>query len=255
MTGRRTVALLASLALACVVRSVWGQTDDAQGLVTRVLEARPRTSFIAQATLRSESRGWTRELTLRYKRLGDVDASFLEVTDPLDVKDTRFLLLDRQRGTDEQYIYVPALGRTLQVAESTRKQPFLGSDFYVSDMVRPDPDAYEHSFTGEEVVGGRPCKLIQSTAKNPDKELYGKTVFAIDPAELVLMRTQFFDADGKPVKVWTMDQLEKIDGVNTPRKQTMKNVQEGTESTLEINEIQYNAEIPDDLFQRSELSR
>jgi hypothetical protein len=35
----------------------------------------------------------------------------------------------------------------------------------------------------------------------------------------------------------------------------MRNVQEGTESTLEINEIQYNADIPDDLFQRSQLGR
>lgn len=255
MTSVRVVWMWVSLSFTCVPLGVWGQTDDARELATRVLEARPRVSFIAQATLRSDSRGWVRELTLRYKRLGDVDASFLEVTDPLDVKDTRFLLLDRQQGSDEQYIYVPALGRTLQVSESTRKQPFLGSDFYVSDMVRPDPDAYEHSFTGEEVVGGRPCKLVQSVPKNPDKELYGKTVFAIDPEELVLMRTEFFDRDGKRLKVWNMDQLEKIDGVNTPRKQTMKNVQEGTESTLEINEIQYNAEIPDDLFQRSQLAR
>jgi hypothetical protein len=254
MMGRGVVTASAALSFVCV-SFVWGQTDDARNLVTQVLEARPRVSFIAQATLRSESRGWSRELTLRYKRLGDVDASFLEVTDPLDVKDTRFLLLDRQRGADEQYLYVPALGRTLQVSEGSRKQPFLGSDFYVSDMVRPDPDAYEHRFVGEEDVGGRACKLVQSTPKQPDKELYGDTVSAIDPHDLLLMRMQFFDTHGKLLKIWTVDKLEKIDGVITPRKQTMKNVQEKTESTLEIKEIQYNAEIPDDLFQRSQLSR
>ncbi len=96
---------------------------------------------------------------------------------------------------------------------------------------------------------------MEATPKVPEEELYGKSVFAIDPQERVLMRTQFFDAHGKLLKVWTVDQLEKIDGVLTPRKQTMKNVQEGTESTLEINEIEYNADIPDDLFQRSQLGR
>lgn len=244
-----------SVGLVCVASVALAEANDARELVMKVLEARPRTSFIAQATLRSESRGWTRELTLRYKRLGDVDASYLEVTDPLDVKGTRFLLLDRKRGTDEQYIYVPAMGRTLQVSESSRRQPFLGSDFYVSDMVRPDPDAYDYTLIGEEEVGGRACKLVQSTPKEPEKELYGKSVFAIDPQEPALMRTQFFDKHGKLLKVWTVDELEKIDGVLTPRRQTMRNVQEGTESTLQINEIQYNAGIPDDLFQRSQLGR
>lgn len=253
MKGWVVVSL--SLGVACIASVALGEANEGRELVTKVLEARPQTPFIAQATLRSESRDWSRELTLRYKRLGDVDASYLEVTDPFDVKGTSFLLLDRERGPDEQYIYVPAMGRTLQVSERSRKQPFLGSDFYVSDMVRPDPDAYEYTLIGEDEIDGHGCKLVQATPKAPEQELYGKTVFAIDPKEPALIRTQFFDKHGKLLKVWTVDDLERIDGVLTPRKQTMKNVQEGTESTLEIKEIEYNADIPDDLFQRSQLGR
>ena len=80
--------------------------EDARALVKRVLDAVPNTPFTAKATLTSD-RGWVRELELSHKRVGDVDAAYMEVTSPMDLKDTRFLLFDRVTGRDEQYIYVP----------------------------------------------------------------------------------------------------------------------------------------------------
>ncbi|HVN88018.1 MAG TPA: outer membrane lipoprotein-sorting protein [Candidatus Binatia bacterium] len=243
---------LSLLALGAVARA-----DDPapRDLLQKVVDTIPRNPFTAKAKLSSPTRGWVREMELSYKHVDNNDATYLEVTAPMDVKDTRFLLVDHPTGPDEQWIYVPAMKRAIQVSETTRKQPFLGSDFYVSDMVRPDIDAFNYRYLGGEDVGGRHCKLIESTPKNPEKELYSKTVMAIDPTDLVITRTQFFDAKGQLLKVFTIDKLEKIDGQFTPLQQVMKNVQDNTESRLELTEVKFNATIPDEMFRKAYLIR
>ncbi|HUI25948.1 MAG TPA: outer membrane lipoprotein-sorting protein, partial [Candidatus Kryptonia bacterium] len=84
---------------------------------------------------------------------------------------------------------------------------------------------------------------------------YSKTIIAIDPNDLVVIRSQFFDQKGQLLKVFTIEKLEKVDGLYTPLVQVMKNVQDNTESRLEITEIKYNANVPDDMFRKAYLIR
>jgi outer membrane lipoprotein-sorting protein len=249
--------LRAVIGLSLFALTAPARADDPppRELLQKVIDTIPRTPFQAKAKLSSPTRNWVRELEMSYKQLDGFDATYLEVTAPMDVKDTRFLLYDRVTGADEQWIYVPAIKRSIQVSSQTRKQPFLGSDFYVSDMVRPDIEAFTYAYVGEEDVGGRPCKLLETTPKNAADELYSKTVIAIDPKDLVVTRTQFFDQKGKLLKVFTIEKLEKIDGLWTPLVQTMKNVQDNTESQLEITEVKYNAPLTDEMFRKAYLIR
>jgi len=251
-----SVAILAALVTTVQVTAARAEDEDARALLQRVVDAAPKVPFVAKVKLSSTSRGWTRDLQLSHKRLNDnEEGSFMEVTSPQDVKGTRFLLLDRSDGSSVQYIFVPAVRRAIQISAETRKQQFLGSDFYVYDLAKPNLDAYTHSFVGEEDIAGRHSKLIQSVAKNPENELYSKTVLAVDPTDLVIVRSQLFDSKGKLLKVWTNEKLEKIDGQWTPVRQRMSNVQDSTDSLLEITEIHYNAEVPDELFTKGYLTR
>jgi outer membrane lipoprotein-sorting protein len=181
--------------------------------------------------------------------------TYMEVTAPLSLKETRFLLFERQQGADELFIWVPALNRVVPVREDARKQSFLGSDFYVSDLVTPDLDAFTHAVAGETEVGGRACTLVESIPKDTTDALYGKVVFAIDPTDLLIMRTEFFDPQGKTLKTWSLDEVEKIDGQWTPRVQQMQNVQQGTTSRIELNDVEYGADIDDEVFTRAYLKR
>jgi outer membrane lipoprotein-sorting protein len=252
---RRIACLAAGTAILLTSGAVRAADDgEARDLMKRVLDAVPTVPFTASAKLTSD-RGWLRELTLSHKHLTkDLDVAYMEVTSPMDLKDTRFLLLDRLVGRDEQFIYVPSIKRTIQVSTETRKQPFLGSDFYVYDLVRPEFDAYSYSFVGEEEIAGHHCKLVQSVPKNAADDLYSKTIVAIDPTDLLVWRTQFFDQSGKLFKVWTLEKAEKIDGNWTPLLQKMVNVQDKHESQLELVGVKYNAQLPDEMFERSYLS-
>lgn len=255
MLRRTTLLLVVITAVLNAVALAAQADDDAGALFKRVRDAAPAAAFTAKATLSSD-RGWTRDLELSHMHLNDgTDASYMEVTAPMDLKDTRFLVFDHAHGRDEQFIYVPAAKRAIQVGPQTRKQEFLGSEWAVGDLVQPDFDMFTYSFVGEEDVAGRHCKLIEAVPKNAAEELYSKSIFSVDPADLVVLKSQFFDAKGKLWKVWTIDKLEKIDGIWTPRQQKMTNVLENHWSRLDLEEVKYNVQLPDETFHKSHLIR
>jgi hypothetical protein len=255
--GRRPLRAITAVAVGATLLAAGvparAEDDAARALVKAMLEAAPKKTFTAKAKLSSP--GYVREMAVFHKTTGEGEATFMEVTAPNDVQGTRFLFLERTEGADRQFVYIPAVRRAVEVMESSRKQPFLGSDFYVSDMVAPDLDAFTYRIVGEETVGGRTCKLVEVLPKNPEAEVYGKGVVAVDPADNVLMRSEFFDHKGKPFKVWTLEKLEKVDGIWTPRRQEMKNLQKNSTSVLEITEIAYGADVPDHIFGRQHLTR
>jgi outer membrane lipoprotein-sorting protein len=254
---RRWGCLTALATIGMMLPAVGAQAQDnaARDLVQKVRDAAPKVPFRARMVLTSD-RGWERDLELSHKRLSDgTEASYMEVTAPMDLKDTRFLVFDHPSGRDEQFIYVPAARRAIQVGAQTRKQEFLGSEFAVGDLVQPDVGAFTYSFVGEEDVGGHHCKLVEAVPKTPGDELYAKTVFAIDPTALVVMRTQFFDDKGQLLKVWTVEKLEQREGRWTPLQQEMKNVQDHHWSRITLTDVQYNAKLPDETFNRSYLTR
>jgi outer membrane lipoprotein-sorting protein len=104
-------------------------------------------------------------------------------------------------------------------------------------------------------VNGRAVKLVETRPKAPAGELYSKTILAIDPKDLLVLRAEFFDPKGKPLKTWTVERLEKVDGIWTAMEQRMTNVQESATSRLAISDIRYNADVPDETFNRAHLGR
>ena len=250
------LGLLLAADLVCVARaSAVPAGEDARALVQRVIDAAPDVPYVSHMTLTTPG-GMVREFTLSGKKLANgIDARYLEVTGPFNLKDTRYLFYDRSQRRDDQYMYVPFMKRILRMSEKTRREPFLGSTFYVNDIVEPPIDAYTYAFVGSDVVAQRNCQLVESVPKNAAGETYGKSIFAIDPVDLVVVRAQLYDHDGKLLKVHTVDKLEKIDGHWTPRLQTMQNVQESSSSELATVDIQYDAPIGDDVFREAHLGR
>lgn len=253
-------ALSVAVAVLALAGRVGAHDEEARALVKRVIDSAPEVPFVAENKLTTPG-DLEREFTSSVKPLDDeadgdeVDGHYLEVTAPLNVKDIRYLFYERTKGQDEQFMYMPTMKRVVRLTEKSRREPFLGSTFYVTDMVAPALDDFTYEFVGEEEVGGRKCRLVQALPKNPDKELYGKSVSAIDPVDLVVMRTELFDKQGRLYKVHVVDRIEKIDGYWTPLLQRMKDVQDETESRLETTKIEYDVPLSNDIFHIAYLGR
>lgn len=253
----RDTRLTLSLTLAwCVLifgASVRGEDESARDLFKRVVDNIPKVPFVAKVKLTNQSS--VRDLEVNHKQLNEKTlAAQLSVTSPQDVAGTKFLVIEHTEGPDEQYILVPQVGRVVRLVNSSREQQLLGSEFTVSDLTLPDPETLELSFSGGESVNGRQCTLVDVVAKPEAQWQYKKARYAVDPVDLLIMRVELADDKG-PFKLWTLDKVEKIDGIWTPRVQRMQNLRSKLQSQLEISEIHYGVDLPDDLFTRNRLER
>ncbi|HEY8513944.1 MAG TPA: outer membrane lipoprotein-sorting protein [Candidatus Binatia bacterium] len=254
MTKRSlTTIVLGALAWLAAAPSL-AANDEAANLVRKAVDALPKQSFKAQLKL-TPANAAPRDLTLRHKLVGAARASYLEVTSPEELEGIRFLFLEHPNGEPEQYIKVAAARSPVRVQDQIRKQPFLESDFYVSDLVEPNLDNYEYKFVGEEELLGRKTKLVEMVPKNSANEIYGKTVIAIDPQDLLILKRSFYDLSGKLQKVWTIDAIDKVDGIWTIRDQRMTTVEPGTTSRLETPTIEYGVDLKDTMFTPEYLKR
>lgn len=251
--GSRCNAILV-VGLLLVGGLAFAQEGDPRDLVQRVLEAIPKQPFVAKLTLSSPDFA-PRELQMSRKYVDGAHGSYLEVTNPDDLEGIRFLFLERTNQPNEQYIKVKASRSAVRVSDDIRTQPFLGSAFYVSDLVMPTLDDYTYRYVGKDVVGGRSVTLVEMTPKHSSQTIYSKTVLALDPKDLLVMRREFFDAKGDKIKVWTIDKVEQIDGNWTLTGQEMKNLKDSSRSRLDISDIKYNADLPDVMFTPKYLLR
>jgi hypothetical protein len=230
------------------------QSEEAATLVKKVVDALPKVPVLAKLNLTVEGED-AREIQLSAKFADGARASYLEVLAPDSLAGMRFLFLQPLKGATEQYMKPTFSRSSVRVTGEIRQRPFLGSTFYVSDLVEPIVDNFTYTFVGEEELLGRKCKLVEAVPKKPADEIYSKTILALDPKDLLILKRQFFDSSGKLLKVWTIEEVQQVDGTWTLAKQNMTNVQDKTSSRLDTLEVEYNAEIPDLVFKPKYLLR
>jgi outer membrane lipoprotein-sorting protein len=249
------VKSLGVLAGILVLAALPARADENLGreLVRRTIESLPQVPFVAELTLTTPK--GDRQLQLSQKLVNGDRKGYLEVVGPDDLKGIRHLFIEPETGRPEQYLKLTASRSIVRVADAVRTQPFLGSTFYVADLVEPPIDQYEHKIIGETEVGGRSCTLVESVATNAKETVYAKIIVALDPKDLIPMRREFFDAEGKKIKVWTVNRVEKIDGFWTMMEQTMENLEENADSSIAVKKIKYNADLDDSVFTPEYLRR
>jgi hypothetical protein len=249
----RLVSRLAFALLLAVPVSARGE-ENAKDLTRRAFDALPKAPFTAKVKV-SAARFEPRVLTMHRKFTAGAHATYLELAAPESLVGVRFLFIERPDGTNEQYMKAAFSRTKVLVADEIRRQPFLGSDFYVSDLVLPRLDDFTYQFTGRDTVLGRKCRFVEMTPIRADDSLYSKTILAIDTADLLILGRRFFDRQGRLQKTWTVDKVERIDGIWTLSGQEIADVQQKTRSRLDVESIEYNVELPDGMFTTQYLLR
>ena len=251
LRSRALLAVLCALLMSSVARA---EDQTARSLVERALAALPKVPFVATLELSREG-AEPRRLSMRSKTLRGARASYLEVEAPQEFKGMRFLFIERPDASPQQFMKAVFTRKPLEILGEIRQRPFLGSTFYIADLVEPRVDDYTYSFVGSEDLLGRQCRLVESVPKDMRDELYGKTVIAIDPKELVVPKRQFFDKNDKPAKLWIVEKIEHVDGFSSLTVQRMTDLRTNEEWVLRIHDIHYNVDIPDGIFDPSYLAR
>lgn len=213
----------------------------------------------------SSGRERTRVLQSRSMAFDGGNKQLLIFESPADVKNAGLLSIDYKAAsaTDDQWLYLPSLGRSTRIASGDKSGSFMGTDLTYADMTSKDPDAYTYVMVDANAeVDGEPCWQIEATPKT-DKEKaetgYMKTQLWVSKSKLMTLQAKAWVISGKRLKYTKFSDIEQIDGVWVPKTvtvRTMRNSELESQSILRLSEVELNgADVSDADFTEQRLER
>jgi hypothetical protein len=168
---------------------------------------------------------------------------------PADVRDTGLLTIT-ENGEETQRVYLPAVGRVQSIGASQRGDRFMGSDFTYEDLGRQSPNDFE--FTERDRSTGR--ILLKGTPRRESQ--YDYIHFHIDPDNYLLLKAEYFNADGEAFKRLELDKYQNVSGdLWRPNYMVMYDLENGRKTELRWKERTIDQPIPDDFFTDRQLLR
>lgn len=181
------------------------------------------------------------------------DKAFTEYLSPPREAGTKMLKLE-----DKLWTYSPQTDRVIQISGHMLRQSVMGSDLSYNDMMedRPLMDLYEATLEGSVEIDGREHWIMVLDAKVKGLS-YPKRRAWIDKEWLLPMKEELYAKSGKLLKTSTMDSIKKVQGRWFPSryvfKDELKNNSKGTEWV--IDEIEFDADIPESRFSKARLRK
>jgi outer membrane lipoprotein-sorting protein len=176
---------------------------------------------------------------------------------------TEYLFPARDQGTkmlkleDQLWIYSPSTDRIIQIAGHMLRQSVMGSDLSYEDMMQDNKltNHYNAEVTGNEKIGDRACLILTLTAFDPEMAYQVRKLW-VDQERNIPLREELYAKSGSLLKRTEMSNVESIHGRWFPRKIVFKDVlKEGEGTEFIIEEIQFNAPIPDYVFSKGSLKK
>ena len=113
---------------------------------------------------RSETKHW------REQTRGDLSLVIFDT--PADVKGTAFLSHTKKAGSDDQWLYLPALKRVKRIASSNQAGPFMGSEFAYEDISSQELEKYTYKYLRNEDYGGLDCFVVEYDPVDRKRRLF-----------------------------------------------------------------------------------
>lgn len=176
---------------------------------------------------------------------------------------TEYLFPVREQGTkmlklgDQLWIYSPDADRTIQISGHMLQQSVMGSDLSYEDLMEDSKltNQYNAIITGEEIVDGHNCWIIELTALSPEIAYYGRKLW-VDQERDIPLREEMYAKSGTLLKKSQLSDIQRINDRWYPKKLIFKDMlKEGMGTELIIDEIEFNISIPGHVFLKANLKK
>ena len=180
---------------------------------------------------------------------------------PPDVKGTAILLIERSDRDDDIWVYLPGLKRVRRLVASNKKDSFAGTDFSYGDVMGHRVQEWEHRLVGEGVVEGQGCYVVESLPRTEAVKAstgYAKRRSCIRKDNFVMLKGEYWDQAGQPLKTITAADLQLVDPTHRkwqPMRLEAVNAQTGHRTILQYQDFKANQQVKDELFTTRYLER
>lgn len=182
-------------------------------------------------------------------------------TEPANIRDTALLTFDYDdtETDDDQWLYLPALKKVRRISAADRGDYFMGTDFTFEDMKQtPELDDYNWQLLGSTEIDGQDCWKVEGKPVSADvaRELgYSKMIQYVRKDNHFSIRVDYWDRAERELKHLRIIELKQIEGIWSPMRIEMENIQSNHKTILEFSEQQYNTGLQDKLFTQRTLKR
>ena len=176
---------------------------------------------------------------------------FLE---PADVKGTVSLLIEHSEKDDDIWIYLPSTKKVRRLISSNKKDSFVGTDFSYGDVIGHKPKEWNHTLVKEEDVDGKPCYVIESTAKDAaikSNTGYSKRINWVQKDTFVTVKGIIYDESGELLKETKFSNYKIADAAKQRYQAFLleaRNVQTEHSTEIRVDESKSNVGVKDDYF-------
>jgi len=205
----------------------------------------------------------SRETVSYRKHYGEELRTVLHYQSPSNVRGTGFLIWDYPEADreDDQWLYLPALRRVRRIPASDRGDYFLGTDFTYEDIKldgKLSVADYDFELVGEQELDGVNTWHLAALPRSDEiaRELgYSRNELWVDQANLVVIRAEFWDTKGSPLKTLQVSDVRQVDGIWTRHVLEMSNHKTGHRSVFTFSDVDYTTPVKDSVFSRQSLAR
>jgi outer membrane lipoprotein-sorting protein len=249
-------AMLLSGAAAAFAQTAGAGTANAEAIVEKSRNRIKATTTLSRSRMAVAAKDGSvsNRVFDQYSKDGSrgenrVVVEFKHSDNPASVLNTRFLTIENQKGSDEQWIFLPALGKVRRIAASEGSGSFVGTDLSYSDVASSSrkTNLDTHRIIREEELRGKPCYVIESIPKNSSYQ-YSKMVQWIDKNNSVNYRIDLYDKRGTHIKTMETLELKDVQGRLSPMVTKMSSLAGGTSTTITVDRLEYDSPIPESVF-------
>lgn len=186
---------------------------------------------------------------------GDGDKYLAVFIDPRDIKGTAFLTYSHKSGSDDQWLYLPALKRVKRIAPANKTSSFMGSEFAYEDLASEEIEKYNYRYLRDEAYEGKDTFVFERYPVDQNSG-YSRQVVWMDKKEYRQLRIDFYDRKDELLKTLTFKGYRLyLDKYWRAHEMLMDNQQTGKSTTLEWKNYKFRTGLDERDFDTNALKR
>lgn len=204
----------------------------------------------------------TRELrmrTLENPAPDDGDKSMIIFDRPRDVEGTALLTHAHILNPDDQWLFLPSLGRVKRISSANKSGPFMGSEFAYEDFSSQEPAKFANIWLREEAcpapVATLTCHVIE---RRPlyEKSGYTRQMTWVDTQDLQVRKVDYYDRKDALLKILVLSDYRLYDDKHWRSHDLyMVNQNNGKTTRLSWTDFKFKAGLDASDFDKNSLKR
>lgn len=179
----------------------------------------------------------------------------LEVTAPFDMRHTRYLMIAKDPGPDDEFVYQPSARRVRRV--DLKRTPLLGTDYTFGDVAYYDLEDARYVRHPDSEIDGIPVYVIEAFVRDTREVEYHRTVSYLEQAHYVPLRIRYWDDHGVQVKELNAPHsgIRAFGEKWVATLSTMRDLLQNTSSTLYVDHVDTNPAFSPHFFTVARLNQ